>query len=105
MALLISPIDGSPMKQITRFGIELDVCTGSGGVWLDKGELEKLIQFVKESAEEDALHFANAKQGRVNYSDDYYRREPRRKYSDDDYRKGAYKKKSGMSKVMDLFDF
>lgn len=105
MALLTSPIDGSPMKQINRFGIELDVCPTSGGVWLDKGELEKLINFIKENAEEDARHFANAKQGRADYDDDYYRHDHKRKYSDDDYRKGHYKKKSGMSKVMDLFDF
>lgn len=105
MALLTSPIDGSPMTQIKRFGIELDVCPTSGGIWLDKGELEKLINFIKESAEEDSRHFASTKQGRVDYDDDYYEREPKRKYSDDDYRKGHYKKKSGMSKVMDLFDF
>lgn len=104
MALLTSPIDGSPMKQIHRFGIELDVCPTSGGVWLDKGELEKLITFIKESAEEDARHFANAKQGRADYDDDYYRHK-KRKYSDDDYRRGYYKKKSGMSKFMNLFDF
>lgn len=105
MPLLTSPIDGSPMKQIHRFGIELDVCPTSGGVWLDKGELEKLINFIKESAEEDARHFASAKQGHADYDDDYYRYDHKRKYSDDDYRKGHYKKKSGMSKVMDLFDF
>jgi Zn-finger nucleic acid-binding protein len=63
MALLTSPIDGSPMTQVNRFGIELDVCPTSGGVWLDKGELEKLIAFVKEAANEDARHFSNAKQG------------------------------------------
>lgn len=105
MALLISPIDGSPMKQISRFGIELDVCSTSGGIWLDKGELEKLIHFIKENADEDARQFASAKQGRVDYDDDYYQRESKRKYNDEDYRKGRYKKKSGMSKIMDLFDF
>ncbi len=105
MALLTSPIDGSPMKQISRFGIELDVCPASGGVWLDRGELEKLINFIKQNAEEDSRHFANAKHGRVDYDDDYYRNELKHKYNDDDYRKGYYKKKSGMSKVMDLFDF
>lgn len=105
MPLLMSPIDGSPMTQINRFGIELDVCPTSGGVWLDKGELEKLINFIKENAAEDANHFARAKQGKADYDDDYYRHEPKHKYSDDDYRKGHYKKKSGMSKVMDLFDF
>lgn len=93
------------MKQINRFGIELDVCPTSGGVWLDRGELEKLINFIKESADEDARHFANARKGQIDYDDDYYRHQKGRKYSDDDYRKGYYKKKSGMSKVMDLFDF
>jgi Zn-finger nucleic acid-binding protein len=102
MALLTSPIDGSPMKQINRFGIEIDVCPTSGGVWLDRGELEKLISFIKESAEEDARQYLKAKQGQGEQDGDYYRREPQRKYSDDDYRKGYYKKKSGMSKIMDL---
>lgn len=62
MPLLISPIDGSPMKQIQRFGIEIDVCPTSGGVWLDKGELEKLLMLVKEVAEEEARKFAKKEQ-------------------------------------------
>ena len=37
MPLLTSPIDGVAMRQIRRYGIELDVCPTSGGVWLDKG--------------------------------------------------------------------
>lgn len=105
MPLLTSPIDGAPMKQIQRFGIELDVCPTSGGVWLDRGELEKLIQFIKESAEEDVRHYESSKRGRDRDDDDYYRREPCQKYSDDNYRKGYYEKKSGMHKIMDLFDF
>lgn len=104
MPLLTSPVDGSPMKQIQRFGIELDVCPTSGGVWLDRGELEKLIQFIKESAEQDAEHF-RASRGRDKYDDDgYYRREPQQRYSDESYRKGRYKEKSGMHRLMDLFD-
>ena len=37
MPLLTSPLDGVAMRQIRRYGIELDVCPTSGGVWLDKG--------------------------------------------------------------------
>ena len=37
MPLLTSPIDGVAMRQIRPYGIELDVCPTSGGVWLDKG--------------------------------------------------------------------
>ncbi len=50
MPLLTSPIDGSPMRQINRYGIEIDVCPTTGGIWLDKGELEKLMAFLKEEA-------------------------------------------------------
>ncbi len=50
MPLIQSPIDGLPMRQIVRYGIEFDVCPSTGGVWLDKGELEKLIAFVAEEA-------------------------------------------------------
>jgi uncharacterized protein len=53
MPLMNSPIDGAPMRQIHRFGIEFDVCPTTGGVWLDKGELEKLIALVKEEAYEE----------------------------------------------------
>ncbi|MEM6811132.1 MAG: zf-TFIIB domain-containing protein [Pseudomonadota bacterium] len=48
MPLLSSPIDGSPMKEIERYGIKLDLCPTSGGVWFDKGEVEKLIHYVRE---------------------------------------------------------
>jgi Zn-finger nucleic acid-binding protein len=54
MPLLVSPIDGqTPMQQIIRNGIEIDRCPVSGGVWLDKGELEKLLGAVQEAALED----------------------------------------------------
>lgn len=57
MPLLNSPIDGASMRQIHRYGIEFDVCPTTGGVWLDKGELEKLIALVKdESRAEGAPH-------------------------------------------------
>ena len=37
MPLLTSPLDGVAMRQIRRYGIEMDVCPTSGDVWLDKG--------------------------------------------------------------------
>ena len=53
MPLLISPIDGSPMKEIERYGIKLDLCSTSGGIWFDKGEVEKLIHYVREETLKD----------------------------------------------------
>lgn len=38
-----SPITGEPMEQVTIMGVVVDRCPKSGGVWLDKGELEQLM--------------------------------------------------------------
>lgn len=54
MPLLSSPIDGSPMKEVERYGVKIDICQTSGGIWLDKGELEKIILMIREEALQDA---------------------------------------------------
>lgn len=53
MPLQNSPIDGKPMRTIRRYGIEIDICPTTGGVWLDRGELEKLIGIIREDAAEE----------------------------------------------------
>lgn len=50
MPLMSSPIDGSPMREIERYGVKIDICPSSGGIWLDKGELEKIIMMIREEA-------------------------------------------------------
>lgn len=101
MPLLISPIDGSPMKQINRYGIEIDVCPTTGGIWLDKGELEKLMALLKEEAINDQPAHSRASHGE-RYSRSYH--------DDDDYDdhhryEHSYKKKGKISRMMDIFDF
>ena len=38
------PIDGSELLITERQGIEIDYCPRCRGVWLDRGELDKLIE-------------------------------------------------------------
>lgn len=38
------PLDGSPLQMTERQGIEIDYCPTCRGVWLDRGELEKIIE-------------------------------------------------------------
>ncbi len=38
------PIDGAPLTMTERQGIEIDYCPQCRGVWLDRGELDKLIE-------------------------------------------------------------
>jgi Zn-finger nucleic acid-binding protein len=111
MPLLTSPIDGSPMRQIRRYGIEIDVCPSSGGIWLDKGELEKIMHLLQEDA---AAEQSNVKPLRHQM----HRDDDNDDEDDDDYsdyrrfeKKGHYgsgkhyKKEGKMSRIMDLFDF
>jgi hypothetical protein len=111
MPLLVSPIDNAtPMQQIVRDGIEIDRCPVSGGVWLDRGELEKLLEAVRAAAAADREEFvayraahpsrttppppehpAHARGYR--YDDDY-----------DDYYKRKYGKKSTLKSLLDIFD-
>ncbi len=92
MPLLTSPIDGAAMRQIRRYGIELDVSPTSGGVWLDKGELEKLIALVADEAVEgDVERSRKAGQAYDGDDDDF-----------DDHRRRGRKRRS---RFMDVFDF
>jgi hypothetical protein len=55
MPLVTSPVGGGPMVQVRRHGVEVDICPKSGGVWLDRGELERLIDCVGEEARAEAV--------------------------------------------------
>ena len=38
------PIDGATLLMSERQGVEIDYCPQCRGVWLDRGELDKLLQ-------------------------------------------------------------
>ena len=92
MPLMTSPIDGMPMRQINRYGVEFDVCPTTGGVWLDKGELEKLIALVKEETYAEAQPQSRT---RYRHDDDSYDDDDRQR------RQGGGRR----SRLADLFDF
>ena len=37
------PVDGSDLLMTERQGVEIDYCPKCRGVWLDRGELDKII--------------------------------------------------------------
>ena len=43
------PIDATPLAMTERSGIEIDYCPQCRGVWLDRGELDKIIERVAGS--------------------------------------------------------
>jgi Zn-finger nucleic acid-binding protein len=81
-----------------RQGVEIDYCPKCRGVWLDRGELDKIIDKVQATDQGTTTNAYNAP-GR----DEYYDSTPDR---NDYYNKDAYKhrrKKKGF--LGDLFDF
>lgn len=109
MPLLVSPIDGAPMRQIHRYGIEIDVCPTSGGIWLDRGELEKILSILQEDLQAAAAQTRPAAPPQYRERDDDERREYKgykndgRKYDDHKYH-GKHYKKDKMSRLFDIFD-
>lgn len=43
MPLLMCPNDNAAMQTVKRADVEFDMCPTCRGVWLDRGELEKLM--------------------------------------------------------------
>lgn len=72
-------------------GIEIDYCPNCRGIWLDRGELEKIM-------ERSASHYAK----RENYESDF-KRYGYDRYDTDDYKRHPHKKKKSF--LDDLFDF
>lgn len=44
MPLLMCPNDNASMTTIERSGVQFDMCPSCRGVWLDRGEMEKLME-------------------------------------------------------------
>ncbi|KAK0332545.1 hypothetical protein LTR94_024435 [Friedmanniomyces endolithicus] len=119
MPLLMCPNDNGSMQTLERNGVQFDMCPTCRGVWLDRGELEKLMAAATEEGRASAPQAAPAQAyapppqpaphsqpwggGREPYRDERpYKGEKHRddRYRDDDYR---YKKKKRDS-IFDIFD-
>jgi uncharacterized protein len=102
------PIDGSDLVMTDRQGIEIDYCPKCRGVWLDRGELDKIIDraaAVAPAAQQPA--FAPAPQPAPASFPQPGRPYDQRRYDDDDdhykHRDPRYRKRKGF--LGELFDF
>lgn len=104
MPLLMCPNDNAPMQTVERAGVQFDMCPSCRGVWLDRGELEKLMAATRDdvAARPEPPRQAYQQPAPPPYRDDYRRDEPRR----DDHRgydPRYHKKKRGFD-LFDIFD-
>jgi Zn-finger nucleic acid-binding protein len=85
-----------------RQGVEIDYCPRCRGVWLDRGELDKIIERSSESQPRYANESRSEERG---HYEDQKRHEDREHYKQHDDYKYGYKKKKKESFLSDLFDF
>lgn len=99
--MLNCPLCRVPMREVSKEGVLIDVCMQCRGVWLDRGELEKIIASSKEVIRDyDEIH-RNYAHDEHDHNNDKYRHMGQDR-SDYHYKK---KKKHGVLKIFeDLFD-
>lgn len=90
------PFCSTPLRVVNRQGIDVDWCPACKGIWLERGELEKLIE-------------RNDRDDR-NDRNDRYRRDDRDRYEREHDRErepqytGKRKKKSFLSEIFEFGD-
>jgi hypothetical protein len=114
----------SSFREVLKEGVLIDVCTQCRGVWLDRGELEKLLTLARSAdmpedydtvvRSERAPAPPPRSQPRPSYDDRDQDRRPRYDDDDDDHKRhghkveydkyGRPKKKKGLD-FLDIFDF
>lgn len=80
------------LMEVNKYGVMVDVCPSCGGIWLDKGELSKIIEAIRRaeiSFEEELRSITR------DYPEVY------RKYEEYKHKK---KKKSIFEELFDIFD-
>ena len=88
------------MRESKKFEVDIDYCPTCKGVWLDRGEIDKIANIQSRYEEE---HYQRYHRDRRAYDgDDYYNR--RREYDDDD---DYYNRRRGRRRGFfeNLFDF
>lgn len=101
MSMLTCPVCQGAMKEVNRNGVLIDTCTQCRGVWLDRGELEKIAAMVgpHEAGPQTQAGFVDTSRSRPAYD--------RRRDDDDDDR--DWRKTGGSSggrrkSFLDFFD-
>jgi uncharacterized protein len=85
------PVDGTQLQIADRQGIEIDYCPRCRGIWLDRGELDKLIDRSAQAPYPDTRERAR-----------YPEERPPREYEEARHSERKGKRRSFLE---DIFDF
>jgi Zn-finger nucleic acid-binding protein len=96
MPLLMCPNCNEGMQEVRRNEVQIDVCSKCRGVWLDRGELEKLLH----SAREVEADYERERESWMRQPPAY---QPQQQHYDYGHR-GRYKKRKKFADLFDIFD-
>ena len=100
---MLCPLDKAMLVMSERHGIEIDYCPTCRGVWLDRGELDKIVE--RSSAESEPVSQTSRPvyDTREAFSPPRDYGSSQREYGDDDrYRHGGTRKRKSF--LSELFD-
>lgn len=103
------PLDNAQLMEINKSGVMIDVCPECKGVWLDKGELEKIVNITKQLEAEfnrDQTQAVPREPERERNREDsrFDDREKRYRDDDDDDDRSRRGKRGGLGRIFDIFD-
>lgn len=94
------------LTMADRQGVEIDYCSKCRGVWLDRGELDKIIERTGAVAPSPTSSYDSGHRGGQHASHESRDRDSRaHDLQDHDYRGSGYKGKKKKGLLSDLFDF
>jgi Zn-finger nucleic acid-binding protein len=93
------PNDGATLTMSERSGVEIDYCPECRGVWLDRGELDKIL----DRAASETPAAAPAAAPPPSYDQPRSYQQPQQEYQSGGYQEG-YKKKRKEHWLSELFD-
>ena len=96
VASMSCPVCAVPLAMSDRQGIEIDYCPQCRGVWLDRGELDKIIERSETPVPQSAPPPPLQQQG--------YQQQGYQKPYGDQGQHGYYKNKKRKSWLEDIFD-
>ncbi|WP_010141818.1 TFIIB-type zinc ribbon-containing protein [Oceanicola sp. S124] len=106
------PVDGTELLMTDRQGVEIDYCPTCRGVWLDRGELDKIIERSEAPAAptrpapsraapmDEGHHGAHRYDPRAQHHGNHHAPQHGSHYD-----KSYYKKKKRKSLLSEIFDF
>lgn len=101
MPLLSCPNCDKGMQEINRNNVQIDMCPSCRGVWLDRGELEKLLAAVNTVRQSDRDYDDKPRYDSKPSYDSKPHHASQTPYGNEDYAKK--KKKSDFLDIFDIF--